>query len=136
MTTISEYLKSLRVARGHDTPTKMARYAKTQGLSITAQALRNFENNEKVPNMESREILSGVLHLNEESKHRVEVLCAHADIAKKWGHLSLFVIDDLTRSAISRELSRVALPSDATRDEIKQAAERIEKCLTRPKTQT
>jgi hypothetical protein len=136
MTAISDYLKSLRQARGHDTPAKMAKYAKTRGLSITAQALRNFENNEKIPNVESRTILGHVLHLNEESKHRVEVLCAHSDIAKKWGHLDLFVIDDLARSTISRELARVALPDDATRDEIIEAAKRIEQCLTRPKTQT
>lgn len=136
MTTVSEYLKSLRVARGHDTPTKMAKYAKTRGLSISAQAIRNFENNQKIPNFESRAILAHVLHLSVESRYRIEVLCAHADIARRWGHLSLFVVDDLSRSVVSRELSRTALSDGAKRDEIMEAAKRVEQCLTRPKTPT
>lgn len=147
MTTISEYLKSIRLAKGHDTPAKMSKYAKTQGYSITAQAIRNFENNNKIPNMESREILSNVLHLNEEGKKRIGILCAHADIARKWGHLGLFIVDDLTRAAIARELTRVVLLSTETvgytnsRDEFIKAAKRVEECLTVPiagtrKTQT
>ena len=131
MTTISEYLMSMRVARGHDTVTKLSKYARTRGHSLTAQAIRNFESG-NIPNAESREILADVLHLNAESCHLMEVLCARADIERRWSHLGLYVVDPIYRKSVARDLARVALPDEASRADIKEAAERIESCLKTP----
>lgn len=134
MATISEYLTSVREARGHDTVTKLSRYARTRGHSLTAQAIRNFEKG-KIPNAESREILADVLHLNAESRHLMEVLCARADIERRWSHLDIYVVDPIYRKSVSRDLARVALPDNASRADIKEAAERIESCLRKPDSQ-
>ena len=131
MTTISEYLISVRQARGHDTVTKLSKYARTRGHSLTAQAIRNFESG-KIPNTESREILADVLHLNTESRRLMEVLCARADIERRWGHLDLFMVDPIYRKSIARDLARVSLPSDASRADVTEAASRIEECLKKP----
>lgn len=128
MTTHSELLRAVREARGHKTPTALSAWAKTCGISITSQAIRNFENG-KIPNKESRKALGDILHFSAETIHRLEVLCAHAEISKRWGHLELFVIDDLARDTIARELARVVLP-DASRKEIVEAGERVKECLT------
>jgi len=134
MTTISEYLISVRSARGHKTPTELSKYARTRGHSMTAQAIRNFEQG-KIPNLESREILADVLHLNAESRQLMEVLCARADIERRWSHVELFVVDPIYRKSLARDLARVALPDNASRAEIVQAAERIETCLKKPDSQ-
>jgi hypothetical protein len=128
MTTHSELLRAVRLARGHSSPAGLSAWAKTCGVSLTAQAIRNFENG-KIPNKESRKALSAILHLSIDTTHRLEVLCAHAEISKRWGHLGLFVIDDLSRDTIAKELARVVLPN-ASRLEIAEAGERVTDCLT------
>ena len=134
MTTISEYLTDVRKARGHNTVTKLAYYARTRGHSLTAQAIRNFEQG-KIPNAESREILADVLHLSAESRQLMEVLCARADVERRWSHLDLFVVDPIYRKSVARDLARVALPDDANRAQISEAAARIETCLKKPDSQ-
>jgi hypothetical protein len=125
-----DFLRSMREAKGHESAASLATYAATMGLKITGQAIRNFETG-RVPNAESREILSTILHLDKEHQRRFLYLCAHAEIQSRWGHLDLFIVDEFNRDQIARHVVDTTSP-DVSRAERKELVGKVGSLLCNP----
>lgn len=98
------YLKSLRKARGHTSARALSQYAKTRTHNISAQAIRNFESGERIPNQESRRVMKDILHMSAEAANRFDGMVLHATINRGWPDTDFVLITSLNRKAIMNQI--------------------------------
>lgn len=125
MMDFAAFLKKLRLARGHQSASALSNYAKTKGYTLTGQAIRNFEQG-RVPNQESRRILSDILHMTPPNAEKFEYMCCYASMNRDWDSLDFLLVTPLNRANIVNQINRIC--GELTTDQ----REEVIQCLTSP----
>lgn len=137
---LGPYLRDLRLRRGHGTIGALSQYAKALGVTISRESLRLFENEQKVPNPESRRILRDILKLDIHQVYQLERLCAEAHLRAKYDLGAITILDHTLANQISNQIASAVqqvledtLPVEeaASEEDIETAKQRIEeRCKT------
>lgn len=137
---LGPYLRELRLRRGHGTIGALSQYAKAVGENISRESLRLFENEQKVPNPESRRILRDILKLDIHQVYQLERLCAVAHIKSKYDLGDVTILDHTLANQLSNQIASAVqqvledtLPVEeaASEEDIENAKTRIEdQCKT------
>ena len=132
---LGPFLREIRVRQGHGTIGQLASFAKALGIVLSRESLRLFENEKKVPNPNTRKLLTELLRMNVYQKYTLEKLCAEAHIRNKFDLGPAYILDSETADQVSVQIALKAkiilediLPIDtpATDEDITRAKEELE----------
>jgi hypothetical protein len=132
---LGPFLKEMRIKQGHGTIGALANFAKALGIVLSRESLRLFENEQKVPNPNTRKLLSELLRLDVYQKYTLEKLCAEAHINTKFNLGPAYILDLETAQQVAAQIASKAkilledtLPIDspATDEDISKAEKELE----------